>query len=258
MIVTFKKNDSYNPRRLLIFSQPKVGKTTLVSKLPNTLIIDTESGSKFIDGYIYDLLEEQRKTGKEPYILLKELSNKIIEANNKENKTIYDFIVIDTVTGLEYIARKLATKLYKQTLQGKSFTGTDVTMELPQGAGYMWLREAFQQLYKLFDGISKHGLILTGHFKQSSINKDGKDLSAKDIALTGKLKEIISADMDAVGFMFRNKSTNQNILSFKTNEQDLITGARPLHLRGKEFVISELTDDGTLNTYWNDIYLEVK
>ena len=81
------------------------------------------------------------------------------------------------------------------------------------------------------------------HVKDSSINKQGKDLNAKDVALTGKLKQIVCANADAIGFMFRNPTNfNQTILSFKTHEQDLATGARPPHLSNQEFVILELTN----------------
>ena len=37
------------PRRLLFYSLPKAGKTTIFSQLPNSLIIDTEEGSDFVD-----------------------------------------------------------------------------------------------------------------------------------------------------------------------------------------------------------------
>lgn len=119
---------------------------------------------------------------------------------------------------------------------------------------YEYLRLAFEQIMKMFDGLYNKSLVLLGHFKNSSITKDGKDMTAKDVALTGKLKLIVSSQMDAVGFLYREKATNQNILSFKCTETDLITGARPQHLRGKEIVISEMVDD-KLTTYWDRIFI---
>ena len=38
---------------MLLYGPPKVGKTTMLSKLDNCLIIDTESGSSMIEGYIH-------------------------------------------------------------------------------------------------------------------------------------------------------------------------------------------------------------
>ena len=60
------------------------------------------------------------------------------------------------------------------------------------------------------------------------------------------------SDSDAIGFMFRNKSEPQNILSFKTSETDLATGSRLEYLSGKEFVISEKKD--RLITHWDLIF----
>ena len=38
-----------NPRFLILFGKPKAGKTTLVSRLDNNLIIDLEGGSEFLE-----------------------------------------------------------------------------------------------------------------------------------------------------------------------------------------------------------------
>lgn len=121
-----------NPRRLFIFSHTKVGKTSLLSALPNNLIIDTEDGSEFISGIKFNLLNESAKQGKGKYTLLKELTDEI-----KKEKQFYDYISIDTATGLEDIAREIAVHLYKKSNMGKSFTGTDVVSELPQGSGLL-------------------------------------------------------------------------------------------------------------------------
>lgn len=123
---------------------------------------------------------------------------------------------------------------------------------------YSWLREAFVEIYKLFDGLAKKGLILLGHVKQASINKAGKELGAKDIALTGKLKLIVSADCDAIGYLYRSKENmNEVWVSFVTNELDLATGARPAHLRNQEFMISKFNEEtGKFEYHWNKIFRE--
>jgi GTPase SAR1 family protein len=119
-----------SPRRLFLYSHTKVGKTSLLAALPNNLIIDTEDGSKFISGIRYNMKEEMAKTGKGPYSLLKELADQI-----KLEKKFYDYISIDTATGLEEYARGMATYLYKKSNAGKSFEGLDVVSELASGAG---------------------------------------------------------------------------------------------------------------------------
>lgn len=121
---------------------------------------------------------------------------------------------------------------------------------------YAWLRDAFERLTGAVEGLAEVCLIFIGHIKKSSITKNDLSLSASDLELTGKNKTILTSEMDASGFLRREKSTNKNILSFKTSETDLVTGARPEHLKGKDFLISEITEDGNFVTYWDKIFLK--
>ena len=50
-----RKAVSTNPSTLLLYGAPKVGKTTMLSKLDDCLIIDTEKGSRMIEGYIQEV-----------------------------------------------------------------------------------------------------------------------------------------------------------------------------------------------------------
>lgn len=72
-----------------------------------------------------------------------------------------------------------------------------------------------------------------------------------------KQKQILAADVDCTGFMYRKKGTSQNILSFYSEETDLITGSRIPGLSGKEIVISDMVD-GKLVTYWEKIWPSIK
>lgn len=243
------------PRRMFIFSQAKVGKTSLMCQLPNSLIIDLEEGTSNYESSSIDVKAIATKEGKKQINVLGEIAAKLKEEASKGFQ--YDFIVIDTTTALEDIARSYATDMYKKTVAGKNFTGTDVVTDLPQGSGYEILRIAFKKIYDQFTGLASKCLILVGHVKNASINKEGKDLQARDIQLTGKLKTIVCQDADAIGYMYRNKETNENMLSFKTSEQDLATGARPEHLSGKEFVIST-KKDGELITNWDLVFPSIK
>lgn len=239
------KAEHTNPRRLFIFSNPKCGKTSLVAKLPKALLIDLEEGSDFVDA-----LKIKAKTIND----LRAISKEIGEENAKlgEGKFVYDYIIIDTVTRLQDMVKDLALDLYKDTAMGKNYKGDDI-LKLPQGGGYYYLREAFEKVYSAFDRKSKC-LILLGHIKPSSITKDGKELMAKDIDLTGKIKSITAANMDAIGYLYRKGS--ECILSFKTSEEDLATGARPEHLRNQEIVVSEMTEKGFI-THWDKIFLPI-
>lgn len=248
---TVEKASTKNPKRILLYSHTKCGKSTLLSALPNNLIIDLEDGSEFIDGMKLNVRQIALAEGKHPITVLKEISDAL-----KKSPIKYDYISIDTATGMEDIASDLATILYKKTAMGKSYTGNNVVTELPNGAGYGWLRTAFDLIYEYFNGYAAKALVITGHVKNSSIQKEGKDLSARDLYLTGKLKNILVQSMDAVGYLYRNKDNiNQVVVSFKTDETDLATGARPEHLRNQEFVISERDDKGNFTFHWDKIFI---
>ncbi|MEX0595536.1 MAG: AAA family ATPase, partial [Candidatus Paceibacterota bacterium] len=114
-----------NPKKLVIYGPPKVGKTALLAALENNLIIDLETGSSHI---------EALKIQANNFDDLQKIGTEII----KEGKP-YTYITIDTVTELENWCETLATKMYKNTPQGMSFAGNTV-LELGYGAGYYWLR----------------------------------------------------------------------------------------------------------------------
>lgn len=249
---------SAEPRRLFVFSGIKVGKTENILQIPNNLLIDLEDNADAYGGLTINVKKVCRDEGKSPLAVLMEIKDSIVKANTEAKKAVYDFITIDTTTVLESIAKDYATYLYKQR-PGNKYDGNDVTLELPMGAGYGWLRTAFVKIYNSYNALAGKCLILSGHIKFTSINKEGKELQATDVQLTGLLKQIVASDMDAIGFMYRNKETNQNILSFKTKELDLITGARGFTgLSGNEYIISEKLDNGKIITHWELIFPSLK
>jgi hypothetical protein len=71
-----------------------------------------------------------------------------------------------------------------------------------------------------------------------------------------KQKLLLAADADAIGNMYRAKDRNVNILSFKTSQNDLVSGARPAHLQNAEIEISEILDDGTFVSHWDKVFIK--
>lgn len=239
-----------NPTKMLIFSYPKVGKTTIVSQLPNHLIIATEDGTGFNEG---EVVIDIRKEAIENNTTLAGAMKMIIEALKAayQQGKQYDYLIIDTATAMEEIANEIGCILYKKTDMGKGWNGNDITT-LPRGAGYGYLREAYMTLYNQLSPFAKKCLILLAHPKRSSISKGGEELAAIDIQLTGALKTLVCADMDVIGYLYPKE--NQRILSFKTSETDLATGSRLRRLSGQEVVISE--DDGEkIITHWDKIFV---
>jgi hypothetical protein len=228
---------SKSPRKLIIYSKPKVGKTSALAELDNALIIDFERGTDFLDAMkvqVSDLAE------------LKQVGQAIIDAGKP-----YKYIVIDTITKLEDLCGPLALIKYKETPMGKSFQGTNV-LTLPNGAGYLYLREAVDSVVKYIDTLADR-IIYLGHIKLKSIEKNGKEVTASDLDLTGKIKSMMSADVDAIGMLYRDGK--RNMLSFKTTD-DVICGARPQHLKDKEIILSEIDEKGNLKVNWKEVFVD--
>lgn len=117
--------ETQDPKYLILYGAPKIGKTTLLAELPNNLIIDLEKGSTYISA-----LKIQVSNVSE----LSQLCKAIIEAGKP-----YDYITLDTITALEEMAKPLAAQLYKATPMGKNFTGGgEDILNLAQGAGQTW------------------------------------------------------------------------------------------------------------------------
>ena len=235
--------ETKSPKNLIIFSKPKVGKTTLLSELENCLILDLEDGTDYVDA-----IKIKAKSVED----IKAIGKAIKEANYP-----YQYVAVDTITALEEMCIPLAEDMYSKSSMGKNwFTegkpkyGTILNM--PNGAGYPWLREAFT---KVVDYIKTWAprVILVGHVKDVVLEKNGSEVNALDLDLTGKLKRITSSQSDAIGYLYRKG--NKNILSFKTSDE-ISCGARPEHLRNQEVVLSELGEDNKIKISWNNIYID--
>ena len=225
-----------NPKRLIIYSKPKTGKTTAFAGLENNLLIDLENGADYVEALKVKITSLQE---------LLELGKAIKEASKP-----YKYLTIDTVTALEDMVMPLAIKLYRQTSMGKNYDGESI-LSLPNGAGYLYLRQAFFQVLDFIDTLAPH-IILSGHIKDKQVDDKGEMVLAANIDLTGKIKSLICANADAIGYMYRKG--NKTILSFKTNEE-VTCGARPEHLRNEEIVVTEMNKSGELEFHWDKVFI---
>lgn len=134
-------------------------------------------------------------------------------------------------------------------MMGKNWEGTNI-LTLPNGAGYLYLRQAFFKVIGWVESVCPN-VILVGHVKDTQLEKAGTEFNLKDLDLIGKVKRIASADSDAIGYVFRN-AENQTVINFGTGDE-MLCGARPEHLSGKEIIVAEKVD-GKFVSYWDRIY----
>jgi hypothetical protein len=245
--------ETKSPKNLIIFSKPKVGKTSLLAELPNCLILDLESGTDYVDAI---------KLKASSTAEIKEIGQAIIDAGRP-----YDYIAVDTITALEVMCIVDAEKMYMGTSMGvnwvkknadKSINYQDSQkskygsiLNLPNGQGYGYLREAIVKQIEYIKTLAPR-IILLGHVKDTQLEKAGVEVSSMDLDLTGKIKRIVSSQSDAIGYLYRKGK--ENVLTFKTNDE-VACGARPVHLRNQEMVISELKD-GQYTAHWDKVYID--
>jgi hypothetical protein len=221
-----------SPKILTIYGPPKVGKTSICTVLPNSLLIDIENGSNYLDAV---------KLKPDNILQLNE-----IEAEIRKQKYPYKFVILDTLDMLETWCEAEATRLYKASIQGKTFTGESV-LELPQGGGYFHLRNAFYAYFHKVRLMAPH-VIFVGHVRDKMLTAVGKEVSSRDLDLTGKIKNIVCSYSDAIGHIFRDNKGDLKI-SFITNET-LACGSRCSHLKGKEIGFNQ---PATIEN-WKQIY----
>ena len=206
--------------------------------LDNCLILDFENGSDYV---------EALKLKIDSLSTLKAVGQEIVKAGKP-----YKYIAVDTVTALEEMCLSYAKTLYMETAMGKNFAG-DSVLKLPNGAGYLYLREAF---FKILDYIETlvpedGSLILLGHLKDKMLETNGKEVSAVDLDLSGKIKSIVCAKADAIGLLSRK--ADKVTLNFKTSEE-VTCGARPDHLKNQEITLTEMVDNKLVG-HWDKVYI---
>ena len=216
-----RKAVSNNPKVMLLYGAPKVGKTTALSQLNDCLIIDTEQGASMVDGYI-----EEVNSREELITILKEA----------KDGHEYKYVAIDTIDKIADWAEKSVC----------AEEGVTAIADLAYGKGFALVREKVLNTIKVMKEIFPH-VIVIGHRKWARAILDSKAIvEPESLDLTGKLKNMLMADCDAIGYVYRDEDKGKLMVSFKANEA-LEAGSRSPHLRGKEIELK-----------WNQIYKEKK
>jgi len=252
---------NYNPRLMVLFGLPKSGKSSCVASLDNNLIIDLEDGYRALS-----VMKVQARNITDIFAIKAALQKKIAETG----KNPYKFITIDNATRLEEMCLEYAAALYRKLpmaqnwglkrdkegnlvrVNGKTVPDPKADVRtLPNGSGYLYLRNALKDVIDSFQNLCDT-LILVCHVKDKQIQMNGAESTELAVDLAGKLGDIICGKADAVGFVYREK--NNTIISFEGGEGH-IREARPLHLRGKRFVVGTSDENNVLTMDMSKIFL---
>lgn len=210
------KSTTVNPSLLTVFGQSKVGKTTMLSKLKNCLILDTEKGTKYVDA-------------------LKVQVNSSIDLKNtvralKESGSQYDYLALDTIDNVvSWFEKDVARD-----------NNVDSFAKIPFGDGYNQVRTRVMNMITALMECCEH-IIIIGHRKKTIIGNDSVEVNVSSLDLSGKLKNYVMAKSDAIGFVYRDEEGNLKI-SFEASDE-IEAGTRLQHLAGK-----------ILDFKWSEIY----
>jgi hypothetical protein len=234
-----------NPNSIILFGKEKCGKTTALSQLEDCLIIDTERGSLKVEALAMQVPDNMGPVGKMNW--LKKVARKL-----KEEGKPYKRIAIDTLSEVDQWAEWSGTYRYMNSVQGKSFNRVkdergnpikggaflDPTSDdyqsvhsLPDGHGYRWSRQEMMEIVDLFMDAAAECVIFVCHVQDKFIPlKDTTDaVIPKELALTGKIREILPRKVDAIGHVYNDKGVLK--VNF-TGTEEKVGGTRAKHLVG--------------------------
>lgn len=242
----------------ILYGLPKCGKTTILSKLPNCLIIDTENGSDKVSGLIKKIPENLGPVGKMQW--LEKFADELINAGKP-----YDYIAIDTFTEVNDMAEWSGTYKYMNSVQGSSFNRErdargvpikggamlkpndkdyDSVHNLGEGYGYKWSREETIRIFTKYMFAAKKCIFFVCHVedKYLAFKENTETIAPKQLALTGKIRNILPRKVDAVGYVYNDEGTIK--VNF-TGGEEKVGGNRCPHLQGYNDVFD-----------WNKIFLK--
>lgn len=258
-----------SPNRILLYAKPKQGKTTALSLLEDTLIIDTENGSDFVDAFKVKV--DITKSIEEQAIQFREICKTIYmsgyDATTKTYTPKYKCIVVDTFTRLDDWAEIVGTLNFMEKTQGKKWNvyedgpkkgqripSTDPNFEsvheMGQGFGYKHSREVMLDWYNKICMLSPRTIFVC-HVKDKFVATGlNESVVTREINLTGKVKDIVASKVDTIMYCYRNG--NELLASFSGED-----GTRCQYLSGKTIVLTKTNDVGEIvENNWNKIFID--
>jgi len=238
----------------ILYGLPKVGKTTILSKLPNCLIIDTENGSDKVSALIKKVPQDRGPVAKMQW--LDKFADELIKAGKP-----YDYVAIDTLSEVNDWSEWSGTYRYMGSTMGRSFNRVKDIMGNPikggemlkpsdndyesvhalaEGYGYRWSREDTIKVFEKYMKVAKKCVFFICHVEDKYVGggdsriKLKEEVAPKQISLTGKVKDILPRKVDAIGYIYNEDGVIK--VNF-TGSETRVGGNRCPHLQGYNDVL---------------------
>lgn len=211
---------------LLIYGEPKTGKSTFGSQLPRSLFLNFEQGTNALAGI--------RSV---PILRWSDFKKVLTQLRKPEAREMYDSIVVDTAS----IAWQLCEKYICQR------EGVDSIRDVPWGGGWNMLKSEFSECWREITLLG-FGILFIAHSREKPTemrDEDGNAISAMCPDLPNNAYTIINSIVDIIGYLqvqMNPDGTSERYL-YTRSTPTIFAGSRYQYLAPKiKFGYQELVD----------------
>lgn len=211
---------------LLIYGQPKTGKSTFGSQLPRSLFLNFEQGTNALAGI--------RSV---PILRWTDAKKVLAQLRKPQAKEMYDSIVVDTAS----IAWQLCEKYICQR------ESVDSIRDVPWGGGWNMLKTEFSEFWREITLLG-FGILFIAHSKEKPTemrDEEGNPITAVAPDLPNNAYTIINSIVDIIGYLqvqMNPDGTSERYL-YTRSTPTIFAGSRYQYLAPKiKFGYQELVD----------------
>jgi hypothetical protein len=211
---------------LLIYGQPKTGKSTFGSQLPRSLFLNFEQGTNALAGI--------RSV---PILRWSDFRKVLTQLRKPQAREMYDSIVVDTAS----IAWQLCEKYICQR------ESVDSIREIPWGQGWGMLRNEFSECWREITLLG-FGILFIAHSKEKPTemrDEEGNEITAVAPDLPNQCYQIVNSIVDIIGYLqvqMNNDGTSERYL-YTRSTPTVFAGSRYQYLAPKiKFGYQELVE----------------
>ena len=195
---------------LLIYGQPKTGKSTFGSQLPRSLFMNFEQGTNALAGI--------RSV---PILRWTDAKKVLTQLRKPQAKEMYDSIVVDTAS--------IAWQLCERYICSRE--NVDSIRDVPWGQGWNMLKTEFSEFWREITLLG-FGILFIAHSKDKPTemrNEDGEAITAVCPDLPNQCYTIINSIVDIIGYLQVQMNPDG------TSERYLYTRSTPYVFAGSRY-----------------------